>query len=76
MPYANWGERGNMPYYRLYFISPRSGGIHRFEEVEAADDVDAVRLAGERVGREPMELWCRGRRVKCFEGAAPQQLTG
>jgi hypothetical protein len=43
-----------MAYYRLYFISPRSGGIHRFEEVEAADDLDAVRLAGERLGQEPI----------------------
>jgi hypothetical protein len=65
-----------MPYYRLYFISPRSGGIQRFEEVEAADDLDAVRLAGERLGQEPMELWCRARRVKRFEAAAPQKLTG
>jgi hypothetical protein len=34
------------------------------EEIEAEDDVDAVRLADRHAGRQPLELWCGKRRVK------------
>ena len=58
-----------MSYYRLYFMSRASGHIERFEEIEAADDVAAVRVAREQAGRQPLELWCHGRKVKRFEAA-------
>ena len=58
-----------MSYYRLYFMSRGSGHIERFEEIEAVDDVAAVRIARKQAGEQPLELWCRGRKVKRFEAA-------
>ena len=58
-----------MLYYRLYFLSRANGHIERFEEIEAADDGSAVRIARERAGRQPLELWCQGRKVKRFDAA-------
>ncbi len=59
-----------MSYYRLYFMSRASGHIERFEEIEAADDVAAVRIAREQAGQQPLELWCHGRKLKRFEAAS------
>ena len=56
-----------MSYYRLYFIGRTSGHIERFEEIEAADDVAAVRIARNHAGHQPLELWCRSRKVKRFD---------
>ncbi len=59
-----------MAYYRLYMMSLSSGRIEAFEEIEAVDDVQAVRIAARRVGVQPLELWCRNRKVKSFEPQA------
>ncbi len=56
-----------MSYYRLYFMSRGSGHIERFEEIEAADDVAAVRIARKQAGQQPLELWCHSRKVTRFE---------
>lgn len=57
-------------YYRLYFMSCASGHIERFEEFEAADDVEAVRVARRQPGQQPLELWQEHRKVKRFEVAS------
>jgi hypothetical protein len=49
--------------YRLYFMDPDSGHIERFAEFEAPDDQSAIALAGEHIGRNPLELWCERRKV-------------
>lgn len=54
-----------MAYYRLYFL--RDGHFVRFEEIEAEDDVRAVRAASAQVGAQAMELWCGRRKVQSFE---------
>lgn len=60
-----------MAYYRLYMLSRSSGHITAFQEIEAVDDVEAVRIASLQVGPQPLELWCRNRKVKRFEAEAP-----
>ncbi|MDP8994245.1 MAG: hypothetical protein M3N07_04550 [Pseudomonadota bacterium] len=60
-----------MPYYCLYFINPRSGRIDRLNEFEAADDLEAIRMASGEAGAQPLELWCLGRKVHHF---APRPL--
>ncbi len=56
-----------MSYYRLYVMNRSSGHIESFDEIEAADDAEAVRLAGRQAGTQPLELWCRNRKVRRFE---------
>jgi hypothetical protein len=51
-----------VPYYRLYFIDPRSGHIARFTEIHAPDDAAATELASE-IEHRPLELWNGGRYV-------------
>lgn len=53
-----------MAYYRLYILSRPDGRFVGFEEIEAVDDVDAVRQAETHVGAHPLELWCGKRKVK------------
>ncbi len=55
-----------MVYYRLYLLSEPEGRFVGFEEIEAPDDVEAVRIAKRHEGRQPLELWCGKRRVKAF----------
>lgn len=56
----------DLAYYRLYILSRPDGRFVGFEEIEAADDVEAARLAESHLGRQPLELWCGKRRVKSF----------
>ena len=68
-----------MSYYRLYFMNPRSGHITAFESIEAADDAAAIAAAERHRGRQPLELWCQGRKVERFEAAqaaSPRQTVG
>ncbi len=53
-----------MAYYRLYLLAEPGGKFVGFEEIEAADDVDAVRQAESFVGAQALELWCGKRKVK------------
>ncbi len=56
-----------MAYYRLYLLGGENDRrFVGFEEIEASDDVEAVRLAGTHVGPNPLELWCGKRKVKSF----------
>ena len=55
-----------MVYYRLYLLSPANGRFIGFEEIEAPDDVQAVHLAAQHSGNQPLELWCGKRKVKSF----------
>jgi hypothetical protein len=66
-------------YYRLYFMDPRSGHIAAFESIEAAHDAAALVAAERHRGWQPLELWCRGRKVQRFEAvqaAAARQTVG
>ena len=55
-----------MGYYRLYLLDGADGRFVGFEEIEALDDVEAVRLAASHEGPQPLELWCGKRKVKSF----------
>lgn len=55
-----------MAYYRLYLLSNPDGRFVGFEEIEATDDLDAIRVADKHVGPQPLELWCGKRKVKNF----------
>ena len=55
-----------MGYYRLYLLDSPGGRFVGFEEIEAADDVLAVRAAERHEGPQPLELWCGKRKVKTF----------
>lgn len=55
-----------MAYYRLYLLSGPDGRFVGFEEFDATDDLEAVRLAATHCGPQPLELWCGKRKVKSF----------
>jgi len=57
---------GQVGYYRLYLLDGPAGRFVGFEEIEAADDVEAVRLARAHKGPQALELWCGKRKVKSF----------
>ncbi len=59
-----------MVYYRLYLLNGPDGRFVGFHEIEAPDDVEAVRVAHERAGSNPLELWCGERRVTSIPAAA------
>lgn len=61
-----------MAYYRLYLLNDPDGRFIGFEEIDAADDVEAVRLAERHLGPQPLELWCGKRKVRAF----PAEDTG
>ena len=56
-----------MPHYRLYFLNPHSGHIDWAEEIEAADDVEAVAIVRDVPRKAGIELWQEGRRVLRLE---------
>lgn len=55
-----------MVYYRLYLLSNPDGRFVGFEEIDAPDDLEAIRLAENHAGPQPLELWCGKRKVKSF----------
>lgn len=55
-----------MGYYRLYLLDGPGGRFVGFEEIEAADDVEAVHAAETLPGNQARELWCGKRKVKTF----------
>ena len=55
-----------MAYYRLYMLSGPEGRFVGFEEIDAVDDLAAVRAAERHCGPQPLELWCGRRKVKDF----------
>lgn len=57
-----------MVYYRLHHHSLRNGRIRAIAEIEAATDIEAVRLAARRAGRRPAELWREDRLIRRFGG--------
>ena len=61
---GDWGA--SLAYYRLYLLSGPAGRFIGFEEIEAVDDVEAIRLAERHLGPQPLELWCGNRKVKSF----------
>lgn len=64
-----------MSYYRLLFMKSPGGPVIGAEEIAARDDVEAVRIASERVGPRPLELWCDKRKVKGFKAVDTVQPT-
>ena len=62
-----------MAYYRLYLLSAPEGRFVGFEEIEAADDVEAVHRAQEFVGERPLELWCGTRKVHFIPAATERR---
>jgi len=61
-------------YYRLYLLSNPNGRFIGFEEIEAMDDVEAIRLAERHLGPQPLELWCGKRKVKAFQAQTPDTV--
>jgi hypothetical protein len=53
-------------YYRLYLLDNAGGRFVGFEEIEAADDVEAAQIAAGYEGPQALELWCGKRKVKGF----------
>ena len=53
-------------HYRLYHV--RNGHFVRFDQIEAAGDIDALREAGTLVRELPAELWCGDRKIMTFDG--------
>jgi len=53
-------------YYRLYLLDGPKGRFVGFEEIEAADDVEAVRIAEAMPDRHARELWCGKRKIRNF----------
>lgn len=64
-----------MSYYRLLFMKSADGPVIGAEEIAARDDVEAVRIASERVGPQPLELWCDKRKIKRFQAIEVRQPT-
>jgi len=60
-------------YYRLYVLSAPEGRFVGFEEIEAADDAEAVTRAEAFVGERPLELWCGTRKVRAFPSASERR---
>jgi hypothetical protein len=60
-----------LAYYRLYRLSDPDGRFVGFEEIEAADDVEAVRMSQRHVGAHHLELWCGKRKVRTFAADGP-----
>jgi len=60
------GPGGRMAYYRLYLLDGPKGRFVGFEEIEAADDDEAVRHAEALPGSQARELWCGKRKVRSF----------
>lgn len=60
-----------MGYYRLYLLAEPGGKFVGFEEIEATDDVEAVRLAEAHLGAQTLELWCGKRKIRTFPAKAP-----
>ena len=65
-PSQDFGAGEELAYYRLYLMSSPDGRFIGFEEIEAEDDVEAVRLAERHLGPQPLELWCGKRKVRAF----------
>lgn len=59
-------------YYRLYVLSAPDGRFVGFEEIEAQDDVEAVRRAEGFAGDRPLELWCGARKVRSIPVNPPK----
>ncbi len=55
-----------MAYYRLYLLDGPNGRFVGFEEIEAADDDEALRRSEALPGNQARELWCGKRKVKTF----------
>lgn len=60
------GRGKALQYYRLYMMAEPGGKFVGFEEIEAGDDVEAVRLAEAHPGTQARELWCGKRKVRTF----------
>jgi len=67
-----FGGASGVGYYRLYLLSGAEGSFVGIKEIEAPDDVEALKAARDHVGTHPLELWCGKRRVK----AIPAQDSG
>ena len=57
-----------MAYYRLYLV--QSGRFVGFEEIDALDDIEALRAAERRNLTYAAELWCGKRKVKSLAAQA------
>ena len=58
-----------MAHYRFYCIGG-DGRFFRSEEIQAADDADAIRQSRVLRGAHAAELWCGDRMVTSFRSAA------
>jgi hypothetical protein len=62
-------------YYRLYTLSAPEGRFVGFDEIEAADDAEALLSAERFLEDRALELWCGTRKVRTLlpvkEAASP-----
>src|SRR5689334_9593241 len=65
------GPGGRVAYYRLYLLDGLKGRFVGFEEFEAADDEEALRVAEALPGSQARELWCGKRKVRHFAAGDP-----
>ena len=57
-----------MPTYNVYAAYGEGGRLLRIYSFQKPDDVTAESFVLERLTDEPVELWCRSRKVARFEG--------
>jgi hypothetical protein len=53
----------------MHMLSAPGGRFVDFKELEAVDDVEAVRLVEAEADGRPCELWCGKRKVQTFAPA-------
>lgn len=56
-----------MAYDRVRYTAPKAAP--HFDEFEAGNDIEAVRIATRMVRAHPAELWCGDRMVIAFEAS-------
>lgn len=65
-----------MTCYRLYYLDPFSGHIDRLEEIEAADEAEAIALASALPREVAVELWHESHKLLRLERPANVSAPG
>lgn len=72
--FSSESSGSDMGYYRLYMLARLEGPFVGIEEIEAPDDVEAVRLSEAYAGAQALELWCGKRKVKSIPAREVEQV--
>jgi hypothetical protein len=60
-----------MAYYRLYHL--QNGRTRTFDEIDAADDESAVRMAEGLRRNRAAEQWCGGQKIACLPASVARE---